>query len=95
MTSLLSVGKVAAHLACSAKHVYALIARRHLRAYRVGGLLRVSPDDLEAYLESVRTASDGPAADAAEPPANTSEPVRKPRPGRRRTPDPLKYFPEA
>ena len=53
--SLLKVSQVAARLNCSASTVYALVEGKKLGCHRIGngrGAIRVSEDDLQAFLES-------------------------------------------
>jgi excisionase family DNA binding protein len=45
----LSVAQVAATWQCSPKHVYNLINRGELRAIKLGELVRLRPEDVEAY----------------------------------------------
>ncbi len=54
--ALLSVQEAAAHLRISKATTYRLIAAGELPAVRVGGQLRVDPDELRDYLYADREA---------------------------------------
>lgn len=58
---LLTVEEIAEHLGVSKMTVYRLIHARELPALKVGRSFRVKPDDLDLYMERVRT--DGGARD--------------------------------
>jgi excisionase family DNA binding protein len=51
----LSVDQTATELGVSRMSVYRLINRKELRAYRIGRILNVDPDDITTYLRSVST----------------------------------------
>jgi excisionase family DNA binding protein len=52
---LLNVYKAAARLAVSEKTIRRLIRKGELSAFRVGGSLRLDPDELEQWLNARRT----------------------------------------
>jgi excisionase family DNA binding protein len=54
-SQLLSPADVAAKLNVSIKTVRRLIAANHLAAHRIGGQLRITPDDLMAFVNRGRT----------------------------------------
>ena len=51
---MLTIDDIAAKLQLSNKTVRRLIARKKLAAHRIGGQLRVSPDDLLAFIHCGR-----------------------------------------
>jgi excisionase family DNA binding protein len=51
---LVNVVEVAEYLACSERHVWNLIARGDLPAYRLGAITRLRVDDLRAYVDANR-----------------------------------------
>lgn len=59
MNHLLRVPEVADILGCGRTTIYGLIKSGRLQSVRVGGCRRISQNDLEAYIERLR--SDGVA----------------------------------
>ncbi|MDA8210119.1 MAG: helix-turn-helix domain-containing protein [Actinomycetota bacterium] len=55
MTKLLTLPEAAEILRTSVKHLYALRAEGKLPVVRVGGLLRMTEADLEAFIEAGRS----------------------------------------
>ncbi len=51
---LVNVAEVAEYLACSERHVWNLIARGDLPAYRLGAITRLRVSDLQAYVDANR-----------------------------------------
>lgn len=51
MKPLLKPKEVAQRLAVTHAHIYGLIKGKKLVAYKIGGAVRISEDDLEQYLE--------------------------------------------
>lgn len=60
---LLKPAQVAARLNCSLSTVYSLVAQKKLAGFRIGPLgagVRISEEDLQRYLASVRTDAEEP-----------------------------------
>jgi excisionase family DNA binding protein len=53
--TLLNVYRAAQRLAVSEETIRRMIARGELSAFRVGGSLRLDPDELEKWLDTRRT----------------------------------------
>ncbi len=49
---LVNVAEVAEYLACSERHVWNLIARGQLPAYRLGAITRFRPEEVDAFVDS-------------------------------------------
>jgi excisionase family DNA binding protein len=56
MVTLLRAQDVADRLACSKRTAFKLMASGAFPVVRIGTMVRVRPDDLDAYIESVTTA---------------------------------------
>ena len=54
--ALLDVAGTAAHLSTSERHVRELIYRKELPYFKVGRLVRVDSDELDAWLQANRVA---------------------------------------
>ena len=52
---LVNVAEVAGYLSCSERHVWNLIARGDLPAYRLGAITRLRVEDLEGFVNANRT----------------------------------------
>jgi excisionase family DNA binding protein len=52
--TLLTVKDVAARLALSTKSIYRLIEAEELKVVRLGGTVRIHPDDLRAFINERR-----------------------------------------
>lgn len=55
---LLSPGKAAERIGCSRAHIYALVEAQKLKRYFIGiggGTLRVSEEDVEAFIAAAET----------------------------------------
>lgn len=61
MTTFLRVETVAERLDVSANAIYAEIRRGHLKALKIGRLLRVSEEQLEAYINRPQEDADAKA----------------------------------
>jgi excisionase family DNA binding protein len=68
----LSAKEVGTRIGCDARFVYSQIAKGLLAAYRFGGIWRIRPSDVGAYIESARR--------EAIPPANPDRPRKVGRP---------------
>lgn len=57
MSDLIRVDAAAKMLGISARKVYELAKTRQLAHYRIGGSVRLSPKDIEEYLQQCRSAT--------------------------------------
>ena len=67
MADMLTAKEAAARLGVPAKTVYKLTAERLLACYRIGRAVRISADDLEAYMKSCYKAARPPENAAQQP----------------------------
>lgn len=72
MKSRLSVAQLADTWGVSRQHVYNLIERGELQAVRIGALVRIRPEDVEAYECRDRKQTDQPIPSPSAAPAITS-----------------------